>query len=287
MDADRIAEGNSGNDANPEESTTPTPIYSASEAGIRSSGEDSLAFDDPTYRIGGLPVANKNLVTVNENDSICTAITLMLRHDFSQLPVMRGEREVKGIVTWKSIACKYSLDRARESVGDCSEDARIVDSHRTLFEAIPTIVDYGYVLVRDRTDRRITGIVTSSDLSRQFQTLSEPFLLIREIELHVRQLLERKLVSQDLERLGTPSGAASKPAQRVDELTFGEYVRLVQDPEIWEKLGLKIDRRALAKLLEEVRTIRNDVMHFDPDPMTSEELDILRGGVRLIQEAFE
>jgi predicted transcriptional regulator len=125
------------------------------------------------------------------------AVTLMLQHDFSQLPVMQGEREVKGMITWKSIASKQALGCKCDQVGDCREDARIVDSNRTLFDAIPTIVEYGYVLVRDQRDRRINGVVTASDLSLQFQALAEPFLLLREIELHVRQLLQDKLTTHD------------------------------------------------------------------------------------------
>jgi len=62
-------------------------------------------------------------------------------------------------------------------------------------------VEFGYVLVRDQRDRRITGIVTASDLSLQFQALAEPFLLLREIELHVRQLLGDKLGTEDFELL--------------------------------------------------------------------------------------
>ena len=104
---------------------------------------------------------------------------------------MQGEREVKGVITWKSIACwqaRQTITPQCGHVSECREDARIVDSDRTLFDAIPAIVEYGYVLVRQR-NRKITGIVTASDLSERFHALAEPFLLIREIELHVRRLI--------------------------------------------------------------------------------------------------
>ena len=81
--------------------------------------------------------------------------------------------------------------------------ARIVDASRTLFDSIPIIVEHGYVLVRQR-DRRITGIVTASDLSLQFQILSEPFLLLREIELHVRQFIRGKITAEDFLLLDNP-----------------------------------------------------------------------------------
>jgi len=47
--------------------------------------------------------------------------------DSSQMPVMQGEREVKGVVTWKSIGSKLALGCKADHVGECREDARIVD----------------------------------------------------------------------------------------------------------------------------------------------------------------
>ena len=211
----------------------------------------------------------------------------MLQHDFSQLPVMQGEREVKGVITWKSIGSKQSLGHECKVVADCREDAYIVDSNRTLFDAIPIIVEHGYVLVRDQRDRRITGIVTASDLSLQFQLLSEPFLLLREIELHVRRLIGDSLGTADFDLLGTADPGAKNKPQSVTDLTFGQYVRLLQHPQFWTKLDLKVDCGALTGLLDEVRIIRNDVMHFDPDPMTSEELSTLKRSVRFMQELYE
>ena len=157
---------------------------------------------------------------------------------------------------------------------------------RELFEAISTIVESGYVLVRDERDRRITGIVTASDLSLQFQNLAEPFLLLREIELQIRRLLGDKLSINDFDLLGPAPGAKNK-AQTVADLTFGQYLKLFQHPHVWMKLGLKIDCATLTELLDEVRVIRNDVMHLDPDPMTPEELGTLKRTVRFMQDLHE
>jgi hypothetical protein len=147
------------------------------------------------------------------------------------------------------------------------------------------LVEHGYVLVRQR-DRRITGIVTSSDLSLQFQALAEPFLLLREIELHVRRLMRGKVTIEDFALLDSPA-PAGRPPHDIADLTFGEYVRLFQHPQICQKLNLRIDGVVLTKLLEDVRKVRNDVMHFDPDPMTPDELGTLRMAVRLMQQLYE
>ena len=53
------------------------------------------------------------------------------------------------------------------------------------------------------------------------------------------------------------------------------------------KLRLRVDRAVLTSLLDDVRKVRNDVMHFDPDPMTDDELDILKRAVRFMQELYE
>lgn len=265
--------------------SAPTSTEPESSPGNQSpAGASTIA--DPTFRIGNLPAANKKLIAVNQDDKLNKAVTLLLNHDFSQLPVMQGEREVKGMITWQSIGSKQAFGCKCDAVGDCRVDARIVNSNRTLFDAIPIIVEAGYVLVRNQSDKRITGIVTASDLSLQFQSLAEPFLLLREIELHVRQILERKLSEDDLLLIDSPNLVGKKPTS-ISELTFGHYVRLFQHPLIWAKLNLKIDSGLLTAQLEEVRLIRNDVMHFDQEPMTLDELSTLKRTVNFLQQLFE
>ena len=241
---------------------------------------------DPTFRIGSLPAANKPLTTVGQDDSLKKAVTKMLQCDFSQLPIMHGEREVKGMISWKSIASRYAIGGECCKVQNCREDAQVVDGNGRLFDAIPTIVKHGYVLVRDPQDRRITGIVTASDLSLQFQQLAEPFLLLREVELHIRQLLQEKVLPEDLDWLGSADTTAPKP-KSISDLSFGGYIRLLQRPQVWVRLLLNIDQASLTAQLEDVRQIRNDVMHFDPDPMTAKQLDVLKNASKFMQQLYE
>jgi hypothetical protein len=62
---------------------------------------------------------------------------------------------------------------------------------------------------------------------------------------------------------------------------------LVQRPQVWQRLALNIDQASLTKQLEEVRQIRNDVMHFDPDPMTPKQLDALKNAAKFMQQLYE
>jgi len=240
---------------------------------------------DPTFRIGNLPAANKALVTVGQDDSLAKAVTKMLQFDYSQLPIMHGEREVKGMISWRSIATRYTFGGECCKVQNCREDVQVVDANGTLFDAIPTIVKHGYVLVRSQQDRKITGIVTASDLSLQFQQLAEPFLLIREIELHIRQLLQDKLSPEDL-KSAIPEGVDIPAPTSTSDLSFGGYVRLLQKPDVWTKVALSIDQASMTAQLEQVRLIRNDVMHFDPDPLTSDQLDTLKNTSKFMQQLY-
>jgi hypothetical protein len=154
-----------------------------------------------------------------------------------------------------------------------------------LFHAIPAIIEDGYVLVR-ADDKTISGIVTASDLSLQFQQLSEPFLLLGEIEQHVRKLIEGKFALSDLQDAKDPADV-QRLVERVADLTLGEYIRLLDNSNRWTMLKVNIDRAIFIAELKEVKRIRNDVMHFDPDPLGESELSTLRSFVRLLQRLDE
>lgn len=243
------------------------------------------AVADPTYRLSKLASANKPPIYVSPDSTLQEATTLMLRHDLSQLPVMQNERTVKGMVSWYSIGVRLSLGRSSDVVRDYMEAHREIRADTSLFEAIPLIVEHQYVLVRD-TQNKISGIVTTSDLSLQFGQLGEPFLLIGEIENHVRHLIEWKFTKDELANSRDPADDA-REVRNVADLTFGEHKRLLENPDYWDKLDLAIDRKMFVNQLDEVRRIRNDVMHFDPDGLPDEDLAELRRFARFLQKLHE
>lgn len=102
-------------------------------------------FADPTYRIGNMPDARKELVTVNSGEPIQKAVFLMMKNGFSQIPIMNGERDVKGVVTWEQIGRRCITGNKCKLVNDCSEPPQIIDSEHPVLDAIATIVNRGYV----------------------------------------------------------------------------------------------------------------------------------------------
>jgi hypothetical protein len=90
------------------------------------------------------------------------------------------------------------------------------------------------VLVRG-PDKRIVGIVTSSDLSAQFQALTEPFLLLSEVENDLRRIIQSKYQPEDLQTAKDPADT-SRTIASVHDMNFGEYIRLLENGEQWKKL---------------------------------------------------
>jgi len=273
-------------------SETKVPEASAMEGFIPLSQTDQIeaittelvsgAIADPTFRVGQLEAANTSPVAVNLDASLAEAVTLMMMHDFSQLPVMQNERNVRGVVSWESIGKRLALKRSCENVRDCMETSvPEVPAKSSLFASINLIIEYGYVLVR-QDDNKISGIVTTSDLSLQFRLLAEPFLLIGEIENYVRQLIDKKFTTDQLKSVRDP--ADERSIETVADLNFGEYVRLLENPEHWANLNLAVNRGVFTKRLDRVRELRNDVMHFDPDPFVDKDIHLLRTFVDFMRD---
>ena len=227
---------------------------------------------DPTQRIGSLEEANKRPMSVSPDDSLNKATTKMQMHDYSRLPVMIGDREVKGTISWRSIGTRLSLGRKCDRVRDCMEPAKEISFDTPLSTAIKDIVEHGYVLVRGE-DNSITGIVTAGDISNQFMQLAGPFLLIGEIEGYLRQLIHGKF---NLEQMQQASPDGQDDINGIADLTFGGYHMLLRNKANWEQLNINIDRKEFIGYLDSARKIRNSIMHFSPDGLSPEEIKKLR-----------
>jgi|SRR5690348_630346 len=229
---------------------------------------------EPTYRVGRLDIANRPPACVSPDADIHEAVTMMLRDDFSQLPVVRGDRDVKGLISWRSLGSRLSFGTPCRQVRDAIEPHCEITTDQSLFKAIALIKQHDCVLVRDTT-RKLCGILTAYDISMTFGDLAEPFLILSEIESHIRAFISGKFTAQELESVRDP-GDTARVIKTVADLTLGECVRLLENPARWNKLLLPIDRVAFVKGLDEIRQIRNDVMHFDPEGLDEDELRKLR-----------
>lgn len=237
---------------------------------------------EPTVRVGAIDAANRQPVWVRPNDPLSLAITRMQINDFSQLPVMESERSVKGVISWKSIGTRLSMGQDCQNVRDCMDTfAPEIHIHLPLFESTQYIMQYGYVLVRDETNK-ISGIVTSSDIAHQFTHLAGPFLTIGEIEGYLRSLIHGKFTVEELNESLSSSSTAHE-ISGPEELTLGGYCQLLGREQLWNRLSLNINRKEFVKNLHWVREKRNDVMHFDPEGLDPEDVEKLENIAKLFR----
>lgn len=223
---------------------------------------------DPILKISILPSANNIPITITRDAKITEAITLMMMKNFSQLPVMSGQKSVVGFISWETLAIGISNGKTSSDVKDyLKTDFTILQKDTPLLEAIKIVIKEEVVLVQEK-DKSLCGIVTIADISSQFFSLTEPFLLLERIENLIRLLLDGKFLIEDIK--GICQQGEEEP-KFIDDLTFGQYIRLIENEEGWNKLGLKIERKLFIKQLDEIRKTRNDVMHFDTDGITDKQ----------------
>jgi CBS domain-containing protein len=246
----------------------------------------SKSGEDPILRISILPSANKPPITINRDSSLSDAITLMMMHNYSQLPIMSNPRSVAGFITWEAIGIGITNGNESKFVKDfLKKNIVILDLDTPLLDAIKTITKEEVVLVQKK-DKTLSGIVTITDISEQFFTLTEPFLLLEKIENLIRLLLDDKFLVEEIKELCIDDEAKTK-IEYIDDLTFGQYIRLIEKEANWNKLNLKIERVPFVKQLDKIREIRNDIMHFDPEGISQEQREDLNNMSNFLTELIK
>jgi hypothetical protein len=125
-----------------------------------------------------------------------------------------------------------------------------------------------------------------ADLSTQFAALANPFVLIGEIERWLRKALDSTFTTTDLANYRNPDDPDRDVASAAN-LTLGEMIRIIEHPANWERLGWISDRNVFLEAIGDVRRIRNETMHFSPDPLVEEDLRILRSFLDWLRNLME
>jgi restriction system protein len=240
--------------------------------------EDVFQQAPATLRIGSLPPPK--VVSVPPTSSLVYAKTLMLNRQYSQLAVIDDAGRFHGAVSWESIG-KAQIASERPSLADTIASAIVVDHDALLLEQIDVIYNRGFVFVQNADRSRVGGIVTAADLTRQFGNVARPFVLIEEAENRLRRRAG-EVYSLDEFR------AAVLPFQRprvhqVADLSLGNYVHLMKPEENWVKLEWNVDREFFIERLAEVVEVRNELMHFTPDPLSPEQYAAVDGLLEMLR----
>ena len=115
------------------------------------------------------------LVTVNHNESVENAIRIMLKEEYSQLPVMKGEKVV-GVISYESLAkTVFSFAESKSKPPTKFRAKAFMEKISKIFsveddftDLLSTLAEKYYVLVSKRS--KVTHIITSHDALMFFKT---------------------------------------------------------------------------------------------------------------------
>lgn len=258
-------------EAIPEKESRPRPTL-ASVAADEEDGEEI------GRTLGNLLSDDHRLVSVAPSSTLNQAVTQMFMYDFSQVPVLSGERDLRGAVTWRSIA--VARQAATEiTLSDAMIPARDYPYDTRLLDVLDVLLKEEFVFVRSH-DKRVYGIVTAADVVRVYNEMAIPFFLIGEVDQELRRLIRNRFDIEDIQQVC----AAGTDLESFDDMTMGDYLSVLRSGDHWDKLGWDLDRKIFGEHLDEIRKIRNKVTHFNnPDSIPQSDVSRLRNFLLVIR----
>jgi hypothetical protein len=201
----------------------------------------------------------------------------MREHGYSQVPVVKNN-VVLGVFSFRSFAQEAAratlegLTKQHTAPGDLTVDecleqfefARVTEEMNRVFDAMDR--DNGILI---GTPERLVGVLTPMDFLRYLHRVASPFVMVWEIELALRALIERalrpdKLVAAARRCLLSAYGSAEKVPTSLKDMTFNNYQSLISHGENWKDFEPVFGgtRTRTSGKLAQIGEIRNDLFHF-------------------------
>ena len=222
-----------------------------------------------------LPQEQK-IIFISQNENVANAVGMLIDSRFSQLPVKNSEDKVVGIFSYRSLAKKnYSLrgrpiDFRTLLVGACLEPAKYISPEEYIDTS--SAADFrqdDYVLVG--SPEKVIGILAIADVFERLNEFAEAFVLLHEIEIAIRELIEKALgedgLTSALARINERnrnSGHTKRQLESIKDCNFSDYLSLIagKDWESFESYFEFSKKDLINEELKNINTIRNDVFHF-------------------------
>lgn len=227
-------------------------------------------------------------VTVTQETAVSEALSVMIEHDFSQLPVIDADNHPLGIITYEGILRGVRNFQAQ------IEDLHVRDVYVTvsqahleddLFELLERLRPANAVLIVDST-RTLIDIITSSDTTEYFRGRAEDLMRVEDIETSIKDLIIQAYYDENGE---LDEASLDKAISRItqhekgqkektfDDLALAQYISLLVSRDKWPFFEpiFKVSRESVRKLLDAVRLTRNSLAHFRNE-ITASQTDQLR-----------
>ena len=217
-------------------------------------------------------IKNQDLLCVSSQETVRDALTKMLEHDYSQLPITDADGNLTGIISEQSVARSYyHLDEKVSvldlKVNNCRENPVTVSVDQDVFDALDLLNQvYAVVIVYGR---KPVGIITNFDTTNFFRDVSEGMILVEDIEVMLRQYIDEAFPNEkELEKamynaLKQRMESKDLPPLTYDRMTLGDYISLIITQKNWVKFEELLESRDLFRVyMNQVREIRNQLAHF-------------------------
>lgn len=244
----------------------------------------ALAFEDETlsvteqfHQVNNLIPDDQELLSILPETPVKQAIDLLNEERFSQLLVKQGDH-VLGVFSYRAFSIhvahsgQTNLDFGELPVLEFLEPLRYVSVRDDLESTFEHLDHDDAVLVGQ--DNNTQGIVTAMDVLRYLYKVTNPFVILGEVELTLRKIICGCVDEKDLQiciencndKLSrTPKGRKHLLPPLLDEMTFKNYELLISmNWSEFEKAfgeGEWHKKNTQAKL-GQIGDIRNDVCHF-------------------------
>jgi hypothetical protein len=131
-------------------------------------------------------------------------------------------------------------------------------------------------------DRSVTGIVTLADVVEAYGQMASPFFMIGRIDQRLRRIIEAAFPMNTVADLCDPDNRRGLTG--CDQLTMGDYQRMLENPKCWDQLGWSLDRKSICARLKEIAKVRNNLMHFNNDRLPEDVISMLQNFLDLLQD---
>jgi predicted transcriptional regulator len=153
-------------------------------------------------RVNNFVPEDQELLWVSAESSVLQALTLMREKNYSQIPVKAGEK-VLGVFSYRSFATQIieylgeKFDPNQLRVVEFTENIEFVHASEDLSKTLDTLYKKDAVFVGNPDD--LKAILTPIDLVRGLYKLSSPFVLIKEIEGGIRNIISDSMTPEELQ----------------------------------------------------------------------------------------
>lgn len=219
------------------------------------------------YQIHQIIEGKGSPISVTKDDTVSKALSLMIEHDYSQLPVISREEKAKdmtidtpeGMVTYESILRGIRNFQAKIEelkIQDVMISAPIYSYDDDLFDIFDRLKDSNAVLITEDIGlgEDLVGIVTSYDATEYFRNRTEDMMRVEDIELIIKDFIlgiylkDDGEIDEQIKKVKFPK----PPIEYQDKMAklFSEFIYAIETIDIRLEQQKEFKKKLLANFLE-------------------------------------